>query len=103
MEAIDALERRIESKLSSLNVDLVLLYRDRLETIDVQIVQCREVLEQRAAIRLQQVQSSEQYPVLKRSIARYAERTTELEGDPQGSRRYDLLGVQSDQADLGCR
>ena len=42
--AIDDLEKIIAPKLSSLDQELMLLYRDRLETIDAQIEHCKEAL-----------------------------------------------------------
>lgn len=41
-EAISELERLAESHLEKLDEDLILLYRDRLATIDAQIVRCKE-------------------------------------------------------------
>lgn len=44
MEAIEELEERTLPKMADLNLELMLLYRDRLETIDEQIERCREAL-----------------------------------------------------------
>jgi hypothetical protein len=44
VEAIEELEERILPKMADMNLELMLLYRDRLETIDEQIVRCREAL-----------------------------------------------------------
>ena len=49
MKAIDALAKTVQPKLADMDVELALLYRDRLETIDDQIAQCREALEQNPA------------------------------------------------------
>jgi len=43
-KAIDALEKQAFSQMDDLNLELVFLYRTRLETIDAQIEQCREAL-----------------------------------------------------------
>lgn len=43
-KAIDALERQALSQMDDLNLEIVFLYRTRLETIDAQIEQCREAL-----------------------------------------------------------
>ncbi|MBN1482757.1 hypothetical protein EH223_12280 [candidate division KSB1 bacterium] len=42
--AINELEALVTPQLSQLNQELMLLYRDRLETIDAQIEQCKEAL-----------------------------------------------------------
>jgi len=42
--AIDQLEKKATPKMASLDLDLMLLYRDKLETIDQQIDQCREAI-----------------------------------------------------------
>jgi hypothetical protein len=42
--AIAELERLAQPQLTKLDVDLMLLYRDRLETIDAQIARCKEAL-----------------------------------------------------------
>ena len=44
MEAIEELEERTLPKMADMNLELMLLYRDRLETIDEQIERCREAL-----------------------------------------------------------
>ena len=44
MEAIEELEERTLPKMADMNLELMLLYRDRLETIDDQIERCREAL-----------------------------------------------------------
>jgi len=40
-EAISEMERLAEPQLAKLDADLMVLYRDRLETIDAQIVRCK--------------------------------------------------------------
>ena len=42
--AINELEKLVAPKFTKMDVDLMLLYRDRLETIDAQIVRCKEAL-----------------------------------------------------------
>jgi hypothetical protein len=42
--AIAELERTALPQMAKLDIDLMLLYRDRLETIDAQIARCREAL-----------------------------------------------------------
>lgn len=44
VEAIAALERTALPQMAKLDTDLMLLYRDRLETIDAQITRCQEAL-----------------------------------------------------------
>ncbi len=44
IEAIEELEEQTLPKMAELNLELMLLYRDRLETIDDQIERCREAL-----------------------------------------------------------
>jgi hypothetical protein len=44
MKAIEDLEKQVLPRMGDLNLDLVFLYRSRLETIDAQIEQCREAL-----------------------------------------------------------
>ncbi len=44
MKAIEDLEKQVLPHMADLNLDLVFLYRTRLETIDAQIEQCREAL-----------------------------------------------------------
>jgi hypothetical protein len=43
-EAIAELERAAQPQMAKLDVELMLLYRDRLETIDAQIARCKEAL-----------------------------------------------------------
>ena len=47
--AIASLEQRVDRRMAGMDVELMLLYRDRLETIDAQIAQCREALAQNPA------------------------------------------------------
>lgn len=42
--AIEVLEERVQPRLQKIEIELVLLYRDRLETIDTQIERCKEEL-----------------------------------------------------------
>ncbi len=44
IQAIAELEDQAGSKMSQMDLDLMLLYRDRLETIDIQISRCKEEL-----------------------------------------------------------
>lgn len=44
LKAIQDLEKQTLPRMADLNLDLVFLYRTRLETIDAQIEQCREAL-----------------------------------------------------------
>jgi hypothetical protein len=44
LKAIQELEKQVLPKMASLDLKLVFLYRNRLETIDAQIEQCREAL-----------------------------------------------------------
>ncbi len=44
LNAIQDLEKQAIPRMASLDLELVFLYRDRLETIDAQIEQCREAL-----------------------------------------------------------
>ncbi|MBN2092082.1 hypothetical protein JW964_20860, partial [candidate division KSB1 bacterium] len=44
IQAIAELEDQADSKMSQMDLDLMLLYRDRLETIDIQISRCKEEL-----------------------------------------------------------
>lgn len=46
ISAIDDLEEQADSKLSGLETDLLLLYKDKLATIDTQIERCRQAIEQ---------------------------------------------------------
>lgn len=43
-EAIEELEKSVTPKLTSMDIELALLYRDRLETIDAQIARCQDAL-----------------------------------------------------------
>ncbi len=43
-EAIADLEESVAPKMTSMDIELALLYRDRLETIDAQIVRCQDAL-----------------------------------------------------------
>jgi hypothetical protein len=49
MEAIVELEERVLPKMAGLDLELMLLYRDRLETIDDQITRCKEALAENPA------------------------------------------------------
>jgi hypothetical protein len=49
MKAIEELEKQTIPRMASMNIELMLLYRDRLETIDDQIKQCREALSENPA------------------------------------------------------
>lgn len=49
IKAIEALEERVHPKLEEMDIELALLYRDRLETIDAQIEDCREALSKNPA------------------------------------------------------
>lgn len=49
MEAIADLEEKVQPMMAQMDVELMLLYRDRLETIDSQIERCREALEENPA------------------------------------------------------
>jgi hypothetical protein len=49
VQAIEELEKIALPKMSDMELELMLLYRERLETIDDQIVQCREALNQNPA------------------------------------------------------
>lgn len=42
--AIAELEKVVSVKMSALDLELMFLYRDRLETINAQIVQCKEAI-----------------------------------------------------------
>lgn len=44
LNAIQELEKQVIPRMASLDLELTFLYRDRLETIDAQIEQCREAL-----------------------------------------------------------
>lgn len=48
-EAIVELQRIAEPKLAGMDLDLMLLYRDRLQTIDAQIARCKEALQDNPA------------------------------------------------------
>jgi hypothetical protein len=47
--AISGLEKIALPKLSNMDLELMFLYRDRLETIETQIVQCKEMLNENPA------------------------------------------------------
>lgn len=49
LKAIEALEKQVQPQMAGLDLELSLLYRDRLETIDSQIRRCREALESNPA------------------------------------------------------
>jgi len=49
IEAIEELEEQTLPKMADMNLELMLLYRDRLETIDDQIERCREALSENPA------------------------------------------------------
>lgn len=49
VDAIEELEERVLPKIADMNIELMLLYRDRLETIDDQIERCREALSENPA------------------------------------------------------
>ena len=44
MEAIEELEDEASPKMAKMDIDLMLLYRDKLETIETQISRCREAI-----------------------------------------------------------
>jgi hypothetical protein len=44
MQAIEELEKKALPKMASLDLEMMLLYRDKLETIDAQIERCKEAL-----------------------------------------------------------
>jgi hypothetical protein len=44
LSAIAELERQAGSKVEAMDIELALLYRDRLEVIDAQIAECREAI-----------------------------------------------------------
>jgi len=44
MDAIVELEKKAQPKMAEMDIELALLYRDRLETIDAQIERCKEAL-----------------------------------------------------------
>lgn len=46
MQAIAELEKVAAHKMTAMDINLMLLYRDKLETIDAQISECREALQQ---------------------------------------------------------
>jgi len=48
-EAIEQLEELVLPKMMELDVELMFLYRDKLETIDQQITQCREAITENPA------------------------------------------------------
>lgn len=49
IEAIEELEEQTLPKMAEMNLELMLLYRDKLETIDDQIEQCKEALSENPA------------------------------------------------------
>ena len=49
VDSIEELEERVLPKMADMNMELMLLYRDRLETIDDQIERCREALSENPA------------------------------------------------------
>lgn len=49
IKAIEELEKQAIPRMANMNIELMLLYRDRLETIDDQIEQCREALAENPA------------------------------------------------------
>lgn len=49
IKAIEELEKQAIPRMADMNIELMLLYRDRLETIDDQIEQCREALSENPA------------------------------------------------------
>jgi hypothetical protein len=44
VQAIDELEKKARPKMAAMDLEMVSLYRDKLETIDAQIRRCREAL-----------------------------------------------------------
>jgi len=44
IDAIEDLEDEVNPKMADMDIDLMLLYRDKLETIDTQINRCREAI-----------------------------------------------------------
>ncbi len=44
LKAIEDLEKMVQPRMSRMDVELALLYRDKLETIDTQIQRCRDAL-----------------------------------------------------------
>lgn len=49
INAIEELEKQALPRMANMNIELMLLYRDRLETIDDQIERCREALAENPA------------------------------------------------------
>lgn len=49
IKAIEELEKKAIPRMANMNIELMLLYRDRLETIDDQIDRCREALSENPA------------------------------------------------------
>ena len=49
VRAIEELEQLVLSRMANMDLELTLLYRDKLETIDEQIKQCREALAENPA------------------------------------------------------
>lgn len=44
LESIEELENAVQEKMAYMDINLMLLYRDKLETIDAQIADCKEAL-----------------------------------------------------------
>jgi hypothetical protein len=61
------------------------------------------VFEDRPRLAREQRQQRTQDVLLEVGLVRRAEGPAELERDPEGARRLDLLGVLADQADAGGR
>jgi len=49
IQSIDDLEKSAQNKLNSFDINLSLLYRDKIETIDTQIANCKKALENNPA------------------------------------------------------
>jgi len=49
IKAIEELEKQAIPRMANMNIELMLLYRDRLETIDDQLERCREALSENPA------------------------------------------------------
>ena len=49
IQAIEELEREASVQISQMDLDLMLLYRDKIETIDAQIARCQEALRKNPA------------------------------------------------------
>jgi hypothetical protein len=65
--------------------------------------QVGEVFQDRTRGPLQQLQSIEQHPALEIRFVRCAQGAAQLERNRQGPRRFDLLGMNPDQTDMGRR